>query len=110
MPSEFTPTDERMSEWIGMVDNLCGHAGESIERYDRWLAQHDAEVARKTLEDAADAFHGSFYNVPKGEVPFTKMSASHPYTGHFLQTHDQQMLMRYLRDRAASISTDKADR
>lgn len=49
----------------------------------RWLVAHDAEVARKTLEDAADALYGN-----------SALGID---------------LRNWLRARAASISTDKAE-
>jgi hypothetical protein len=54
--SEYTPTDREFRDWIVVVDTIGGHGGESIRRFDRWLAAHDEEVARKALTDAADAY------------------------------------------------------
>ena len=58
--SEYTPTTEEVRD-----DYILRYATESRlrhnlfgEAFDRWLAAHDAEVAAKTLEDAADHVSG----------------------------------------------------
>lgn len=47
--SEYTPTTED-------VQDIYGTHPTHVEEFYRWLNAHDAEVAAKTLEDAADAF------------------------------------------------------
>jgi hypothetical protein len=51
--SEYTPITETVRTRYIQHGN-CGVKGDS-EAFDRWLAEHDAEVAAKSLKDAADA-------------------------------------------------------
>lgn len=53
--SEYTPTTDEVREayrrWKYRFDSEKGGP-----EFDRWLATHDAEVAARALEEAADAF------------------------------------------------------
>ena len=56
--SEYVPTTEEVradfvfSRTLGSPRKL----GEVVAAFDAWLAAHDAEVAAKTLDDAADEY------------------------------------------------------
>jgi len=63
-PEPYTPTPEEdpaLEEVRGWyidgrrVHNPFASDAALVERFDRWLAAHDAEVAAKALRDAADS-------------------------------------------------------
>lgn len=52
MTPSRTPTTDQIVAWVGFIDTLCGHGGESTARFNRWLASRDAEVL--AILDARD--------------------------------------------------------
>lgn len=63
MSDEYTPTTEEIAEWYSHKggSKLSPHYARSLDtrrrEFDAWLAKHDAEVAAKALEEAANAWH-----------------------------------------------------
>ena len=55
MTDEYTPTTDEMRVWVAMVDGAAGHRGESVARFDRWLAAHDAEVKAEAIAEGFQA-------------------------------------------------------
>ncbi len=62
--SEHTPAPEQMRNYYASgLDDLTP---EQSVAFDRWLAQHDAEVAAKALREAADQFVRDWTEVALG--------------------------------------------
>ena len=54
--SDYTPTTALMREWHVRADHAGNKSRSEYEaEFDRWLEQHDREVAAKALIDFADA-------------------------------------------------------
>jgi len=56
---EYTPTTDSIREGYAFTvqSKIAGATfGQGLAEFDRWLAAHDAEVARKALTDAAETF------------------------------------------------------
>ncbi len=54
--TEFRFTDKEWREYQSMPEQGYSHRHKLEFFVNRWLAAHDAEAARKALEDAADEF------------------------------------------------------
>ena len=71
--SEYTPTTALMREWHVRGDHAGNKSRSEYEaEFDRWLEQHDREVAAKALHLAADrlpAFHDR--NAPEWAITST---------------------------------------
>ena len=81
--SEYTPTTRWVREWYAdSVDHLGGE-----QEFDRWLAEHDREVAAKALRDAA----GDIYLPSEGPAMYVDIA------------YAERLASLYLKERAERI-------
>lgn len=65
MSDEYTPTTAQVRDGFAIDpiaeyhDPLTNHTEPGRRAFDRWLAEHDREVAAEALDDAADAYYNN---------------------------------------------------
>lgn len=77
--SDYTPTMEQVREYFAMALDTDGTQKVPEAEFDRWLAQHDADVRTAALNAAADA-------VPPSTMPLGgELAISEPVRMRFQQ-------------------------
>lgn len=96
--SERTPTTAEVRMAYG--DMYCRNPDDPAHSegcpqdvdFDRWLAAHDAEVARKTLADAAEKWvHSAWADVPRIKDQVQERLSTANYVGDWLRDRAEQI-------------------
>lgn len=51
--SNYTPSEEEVRDWVRWIDDYAGHGGDSVARFDRFLAEDRRKTAARALREAA---------------------------------------------------------
>ena len=103
--SKYAPTTgEVRRRYAYARSGKPGHKNQgAVAEFDRWLAAHDAEVAAKALEDAADQIDKDFQSLPSWDESYRDGTRTQEW-----ETGGTRMIvdtLDWLRARAAAIGT-----
>lgn len=90
--ADFTPTTgEVRGAWVAARCTRDEEIPGQVAEFDRWLAEHDREVAAQALEEAAGAWQrGDWAYAPRYADPVKERIANGQYVGEWLRARAKE--------------------
>jgi hypothetical protein len=89
----YIPTIEQIrTGWINSGNQASAPRLHAASAFDRWLTAHDAEIERKALQDAAEAWvHSAWSDVPRIKDQVQERLSTANYVGDWLRARAEQI-------------------